>query len=63
MYQFQNMPANNSCKWCGSSLSDGYDHRLCKAWRIWKLKDWVDKTEDMLLIMYNVIDFLEAQPN
>lgn len=63
------MPANNSrstqecsvCKWCGSSLSDGYDHRLCKAWRIWKLKSWVDKTEDMLLIMYNVIDFLEAQ--
>jgi hypothetical protein len=54
---------DNSCKWCGSSLNDGYDHRLCKAWKIWKLKDWVDKTEDMLLIMYNVIDLLEAQPN
>jgi hypothetical protein len=52
------MPSNH-CKWCGSSLNDNYDHRLCKAWKIWLLKDWVDKTEDFLLIMYNVIDFLE----
>ena len=62
MYPILSMPANNICRWCGSSLNNNTDHRLCKAWKIWKLRDWVDKTEDMLLIMYNVIDFLEAQP-
>ncbi len=57
------MPNHPRCQWCSSFLSDGYDHRLCKAWKIFLIKQWVDDTENMLMIMYNLIDILEGLPD
>ncbi len=52
----------NCCMWCHSSLSDGYNHSLCKAWQIFLIKEWIDKTEDTLVFMYNFVDLLEELP-
>ena len=43
----------------GNQGINEYNHSLCKAWYIFLIKDWVDKTEDLLLLMYNFLDELE----
>jgi hypothetical protein len=59
------MPNQNqtTCSWCSSVLPDGYNHSLCKAWKIFLIKQWIDDTENMLMIMYNVVDILEELPD
>lgn len=49
---------SNRCRWCRGDMNE-YNHSLCKSWYIFLIKDWVDKTEDLLLFMYNFLDELE----
>jgi hypothetical protein len=56
------MIPNNSCRWCSSSLNDGYDHRLCKAWVIFRIRQYIDKLEDYTMLLENLVDELETEP-
>ena len=52
--------ANDICKWCGSRLGTG-NHSLCKAWVIYQIKYDIDKIEDWLLFLHNLVDDLEQR--
>jgi len=49
---------NNKCRWCNQGMND-YNHSLCKAWFIFRFKDFIDKLEDVLIVFYNFVDDLE----
>lgn len=53
--------ANDTCRWCASRLGTG-NHSLCKQWIIFQIRYEIDKLEDWLLFLENLVDDLESQP-
>lgn len=55
------MNANNQCKWCGMRRIIGF-HSLCKAWYIFRIKEYISKLEDYTMLLENLVDELEEEP-
>ncbi len=59
MYQnSNNMPANQECRWCKMRLNYG-NHSLCKSWFIYRIRDKIDKLENYIIWLENLVDELE----
>jgi hypothetical protein len=59
MYQnSNNMPANNQCRWCKMRLGFG-NHSLCKQWTLFRIRDKIDKLENYVIWLENLVDELE----
>lgn len=55
---------SNSCKWCGlpvglSDYNDNMNHRLCKAWVIFRIRQKIDSLENYVIWLENLVDELE----
>jgi hypothetical protein len=62
MYQnSNNMNANTSCRWCRTRIGFGV-HSLCKQWYIFRIKECIDKLENYVIALENLVDELETEP-
>lgn len=52
------MPANNLCRWCKSRIGFG-NHSLCKAWTLFRIRQKIDKLENYIIWLENLVDELE----
>ena len=56
-----NLSSNVMCRWCRTRIGFG-NHSLCKAWYIFKIKDYIDKLENYIIWLENLVDELEEEP-
>ena len=56
----QNMPANTSCRWCKMRLGFG-NHSLCRSWYLFKIRAYIDKLENYVIWLENLVDELEEE--
>ena len=55
------MPDNNICRWCKMRRIIGF-HSLCKSWYLFKIRDKIDKLENYVIWLENLVDELEQEP-
>jgi len=55
------MPANNQCRWCKMRIGIG-NHSLCKQWTLFRIRDKIDKLENYVIWLENLVDELEQEP-
>ena len=54
--------ANDTCRWCASRLGTG-NHSLCRAWCIFRIKEYISDLEDFTIFLENLVDELEYEPD